>query len=98
MTTLTRMRGRPSRNAPLINAGETVLTAACLRVLLAVCQETDATGRATIRTVAVRLRQKSSHGVHRFLRCLRDAGLVEWEPRRGGSLRPTTRVVLWRDV
>jgi predicted ArsR family transcriptional regulator len=78
--------------------GETVLSGACLRVLLAVCQECDATGRgATIRGVMVRL-GVTENAIGQQLPKLRDAGLVEWEDGRAGTLRPRCTIALWRDA
>jgi predicted transcriptional regulator len=74
-----------------------VLPPSCLRLLLAVCEIADTGEPVTMRGLAQRLRLRGPNSIFQTLKHLRDAGLVSWEERRGGTIRPTCNVALWRN-
>ncbi len=98
----TRKRGRPNNgdqhrfSTVMRKGGAEVLPPSCLRMLLAICELTDAGQPVTLHRLFRRL-GISPNGVHRPLAQLRDAGLVEWEDGRQGTIRPKCRVALWRN-
>jgi DNA-binding transcriptional ArsR family regulator len=103
MTTFTRKQGRRTSgdhvrfSNAMRRGGATVLPPSCLRLLLAVCELADAGGTVTLRRLQRRL-GLSPNGVLVALLPLRDAGLVEWEDGRAGTLRPRCTIALWRDA
>lgn len=80
----------PTRNTQGRPQGVEDLTSAALLVLLALVDVYEREGRATVRRVAAAA-GRSVGVTHGHLCTLRDAGLVEWEPRHFGTLRPLVR-------
>lgn len=62
------------------------------RILVALMLVYERDGRATFRSVADEVGFTVSYVWRQFL-VLRDAGLVDWEYRRSGTLRPLVGVV-----
>ena len=64
-----------------------------IRTLLALVSLHEREGRATVRDLCRERGLRSPGQVHAHLQVLRDEGLVAWEPRRAGTLRPLVRRV-----
>lgn len=72
---------------------EDVLEHGAVTTLIALIVVHELMGRATVREVAMFAGGRSVSTIHHHLLNLRDAGLVDWEDGKGGTLRPLVGVV-----
>ena len=71
------------------------LSASMLRCLAAVLAECQERGRVTWRGIISRLGFKSQNSIKQPMDRLREMGLVTWEDRQGGTIRPTCYMRLY---